>query len=115
MQERGKDSNPFLQKQRARRRLDTEPIGTVKDLFAAQPGLADHTAHGAALVRRALVAEEHGARLNDPLGGIVEDTEVGVEAWHEVALGLVQTDLGGGVGAAEAHDVLEGLLGCRGV
>lgn len=109
--EAGEGSNPFLQKQLASRSLVVEASVPAKHALTPQPGLPDHAAQGAALVGGALVAEEHGAGLDDPLGRVVEDTDIGVEADAQIALAGFQADLGGGVGAAEAHDVLERVLG----
>lgn len=107
-------SNPFPQQKIPRRTLTTEPrlaLLTSKDFLAAQPSLADHTTQHAALIRRAFIAEEHGVRLDRPLGSIVEDADIRVAAGDEIALLRLQTDLRGGVGAAETDDVLESTFG----
>ena len=108
---RGRSSNPLLEEQLARGFLVIKARLPAEDTLTTQPGLADHTAQGAALVGRALVAEEHGARLNDPLGRVVEDANVRVEAHTQITLAGLQANLGSGVGTAEADHILQGVLG----
>ena len=62
------------------------------------------------MVGGALVSEEHSRRLDGPLGGVVEDADIGVESNDEIALLLLKTNLGSGVSAAEADDILQGTL-----
>lgn len=103
--------NPFLQKEMTGGCPGAESLVPTEDGLTAEPRLADHAAELLPLVGGALVPEEHGGGLDDPLGGVVEDADVRVKPDDQVALLLLETDLRGCVGAAEAHDVLEGVLG----
>lgn len=93
------------------RRLAIEALVTAEDSLTTQPGLTDHAAQSTALVRGALVAEEHGTRLDGPFGRVIENTNISIEADNQVTLVRLQANLGGSVGTAEADDVLEGVLG----
>ena len=103
-------SNPFLKEQLAVRSFTVKALLTAKDPLTTQPSLANHTAQRTALVWRALVTEEHGRRLDSPLGRIIKDTDISIEADDQVTLLRLQTDLGSGISAAETDDVLQGVL-----
>jgi hypothetical protein len=105
-----KGSNPLLEKKVTRWDLCDETIVSAEDFFASHPGFADHASKGTALVGGALVAEKHGAGLNDPFGGVVKDTDIGVKARDEVALLVLQADLRRSVGTAQSHNILKGTL-----
>lgn len=103
---------PGLEQQLARRPgLVDEAVGAAVDLAAAQPRLGDDAAQRLVLVRRALVAEKHGARLHDERRLVVEHGDVAVEADAQVALRVLEADLARRVAAAPAHDVLNGDVG----
>lgn len=111
---KGGISNPLstlLQKHSPGGCSGTESLVAAEDRLTTEPRLAYHSTELLALVRRALIAEEHSRRLDGPLGGVIEDADIRVEADDQITLLFLQTDLGGGVGAAEADDVLEGVLG----
>lgn len=91
--------------------LAVKALVTTVNTLTTQPGLANHSAQRPALVRGTFVAEEHGAGLNSPLGGIVEYTDIGVKADNQIALLRLQANLRGSIGAAEADNVLECILG----
>jgi hypothetical protein len=107
----GNISNPFLKKQLSMRRLAIEALVTAEDTLTTQPGLADHAAQSTALVRGALVAEEHGTRLNSPFSRVIEHTNISIKADNQVTLVRLQANLGSSVGTAETDNVLEGVLG----
>lgn len=88
-----------------------EALVAAEDTLTTQPGLADHAAQSTALVGRALVAEEHGARLDGPFGRVIKNTNISIKADNQVALVRLQANLGSSVGTAETDDVLKGVLG----
>lgn len=88
-----------------------QTIVSAEDFLASHPGFADHASKGATLVGGALVAEKHGAGLNDPFCGVVKDTDIGVKARHEVALLILQANLRRSVGTTPSHNILKCTLG----
>ena len=82
-------------------------------LFATQYCRLDLTFHRLTLIGTALVPEEHGARLHNPLGSIVKDTDVSIEADGQVAFLLLESDLRRGIDAAPPDNIGYGIVGGR--
>ena len=84
-----------------------ETLLPLEDPLASYPRFLHNSLQCLALVRTALVAEEHCGRLDHPLSCIVKDADVTVQANFQVSLLRLKADLSSSVHATPTNNVFD--------